>query len=98
MRILGQMAADAEAKTQGDVLRVLHRFEHDPELSSLVVARRVSPPAEAVYANLPEGLDPRLAPALAARGIHRLYCHQREAFDHVGAHESSVVVTPTASG
>ncbi len=90
MRILGAM--------DGDVLKVLHRFEHDRDLSSLVVARRVSPPVEASYADLPEGLDPRLAPALAARGIRRLYCHQREAFDHVAAHESTVVVTPTASG
>jgi DEAD/DEAH box helicase domain-containing protein len=80
------------------VMRVLHRFKHDPALSEWVVAHRVAPPKEASYADLPEGLDPRLPAALASRGIKRLYSHQRAAFDHVAAGRSTVVVTPTASG
>lgn len=46
----------------------------------------------------PDGLDARLLHALAARGIHRLYSHQREVWEHVAAGRHCVVVTPTASG
>ncbi len=63
-----------------------------------VVAHRVLPATEAVYAPLPDGLDPRLLPALEARGVKQLYVHQRNAYDVVTAGKSAVVVTPTASG
>jgi DEAD/DEAH box helicase domain-containing protein len=68
------------------------------DLGRCVVAHRVDPAREAEYADLPPGIDPRLVPALAARGITRLYRHQREVFDHVAAGRDVVVVTPTASG
>ena len=63
-----------------------------------VVVHRVAPATEAVTAPLPEGLDPRLPPALGALGIERLYVHQREAYDLVSAGKDVVVVRPTASG
>src|SRR5437016_1720676 len=91
------MSASGARKDAG-VLDVLRRFDHDPDLSGLVVAHRVLPPQEASYADLPDGLDPRLPPALATRGVRRLYSHQREAYDLVVAHRDVVVVTPTASG
>lgn len=50
------------------------------------------------FAPLPDDLHPRLAAALAARGIERLYSHQRQAWDAVTAGRHTVVVTPTASG
>ena len=50
------------------------------------------------WAELPGDLDPRLAAALAARGLTRLYSHQREAFDLARAGRHAVVATPTASG
>ncbi len=50
------------------------------------------------YAPLPETLHPRLRDALAARGLTRLYAHQRAAWDRVQAGEHLVVATPTASG
>ncbi|MBM3726239.1 MAG: DEAD/DEAH box helicase [Acidobacteria bacterium] len=53
---------------------------------------------EGTYAEFPPGLDPRLAAALRARGIGRLYSHQAEAFEHAEAGRNTVVVTPTASG
>ena len=63
------------------------------------IARRLKPPARAAsYADFPEELDARLRAALAARGITRLYSHQREAWEHVQAGRDVVVVTPTASG
>jgi DEAD/DEAH box helicase domain-containing protein len=50
------------------------------------------------YADLPPELDARLVAALRARGVERLYSHQREAWDQVRAGRHVVVVTPTASG
>ncbi len=82
----------------GSVLSVLHRFDHDAAFRDLVVAHRVTPPVAPSYADLPSGLDPRIPPALAARGVSRLYVHQREAFDLATAGKHTVVVTPTASG
>lgn len=58
--------------------------------------RRPAQPAR--WCEFPRGLAPALRAALAARGIERLYSHQREAWDHVAAGEHVVVVTPTASG
>ena len=86
------------APAGAEVLSVIRRFDHDPGLAGLVVAHRVEPPLEASYADLPHGLDPRLPPALAARGVHRLYTHQRDTYDLAVAHADAVVVTPTASG
>jgi DEAD/DEAH box helicase domain-containing protein len=56
------------------------------------------PAAPARFAELPEALHPRLRAALAARGLTRLYAHQREAWERVQAEEHVVVATPTASG
>jgi DEAD/DEAH box helicase domain-containing protein len=81
-----------------DVRTVLAGLEEDPLLRGTVVEHVVKRATDAVTADLPEGLDPRLPAALATRGITRLYSHQREAFDHVRAGRSVVVATPTASG
>ncbi|HXN58459.1 MAG TPA: DEAD/DEAH box helicase, partial [Candidatus Angelobacter sp.] len=56
------------------------------------------PARPARYAGFPGALDPRLAEALAARGISRLYTHQAEAAALALAGKDVVVVTPTASG
>lgn len=81
-----------------DVREVLEEIRRDAFLGSSIVVHRIEPAVEARFAGLPEGLDERLVPALAARGVERLYTHQREVFDHVRAGRSTVVVTPTASG
>src|SRR5262245_6458496 len=57
-----------------------------------------APERPARHAEFPETLDPRLRAALEARGIRKLYSHQREAWAHVAAGHDTVVVTPTASG
>ena len=59
----------------------------------LVVAAR-----DAHYVALPEGLDARLARALAGRGVERLYTHQATAWESVQSGRHTVIVTPTASG
>src|SRR5690606_3635783 len=56
------------------------------------------PAREGRYAPLPAALPPRLAAALEARGIARLYSHQAEAWAAAQAGENVCVVTPTASG
>ncbi len=56
-------------------------------------------PAQAArWAELPAELPRALRRALAARGIERLYSHQREAWDRLRAGQHVVIVTPTASG
>ncbi|WP_295580367.1 DEAD/DEAH box helicase [uncultured Lamprocystis sp.] len=58
----------------------------------------VRPATPADWADLPPELAPGLAAALIARGVPRLYAHQREAFDLARAGRHLVVATPTASG
>ena len=67
-------------------------------ISEIVTADRVIPAREASYAPFPDGVDPRLRSALAARGVVQPYVHQAEAIAHVMAGRNVVVVTPTASG
>ena len=59
---------------------------------------RVLPAREAKYAPFPQELDARIVQVLKARGIERLYTHQRQALDCAIAGRDFVVVTPTASG
>jgi DEAD/DEAH box helicase domain-containing protein len=63
-----------------------------------ITAELVLPASEARHADFPEGLAPALRAALNARGIARLYSHQREAWEQISAGRHTVVVTPTASG
>ena len=58
----------------------------------------VRPATPADWLDLPPELAPGLAAALIARGVPRLYAHQREAFDLARAGRHLVVATPTASG
>jgi DEAD/DEAH box helicase domain-containing protein len=64
----------------------------------VVTAVRRLPASPAMFAPMPETLDPRLIGALATRGIRELYTHQAETMAHALAGRSTVVVTPTASG
>jgi DEAD/DEAH box helicase domain-containing protein len=56
------------------------------------------PASPGSYAPFPGDLDPRLAAALNARGIARLFTHQRKAVEEVRRGRHVVVATPTASG
>src|SRR3990170_1161681 len=77
---------------------VLERVRADPDLGPNFAAWRHLPPAPPTLAPFPEGLDRRLAEALARRGIERLYSHQAQAVEAVLACQNVAVVTPTASG
>ena len=56
------------------------------------------PTRDAVFAAIPDEVDPRVRDALAARGIERLYAHQADAWDAAGRGGNVIVTTGTASG
>ena len=63
-----------------------------------IVGELVVPARPGRFAPLPVDLDPRIAAALASRGINSLYSHQAATWESVQAGHDAVVVTPTASG
>jgi DEAD/DEAH box helicase domain-containing protein len=69
-----------------------------PDADPIVTASHRLPAMPASFARYPEGTDERLISALGARGIHQLYTHQAEAFEHVLGGRNVVTITPTASG
>ncbi|WP_200254432.1 DEAD/DEAH box helicase, partial [Thiococcus pfennigii] len=87
----GVTAARPEA-----VERMVARLEQ--RYPGRITGRLVRPATAAQYRPLPPGLHPGLAQALAARGVERLYSHQRAAWDRVAEGRHLVIATPTASG
>lgn len=83
----------AEAPT---IERLVERWAH--KYGERITGYLRRPAQAARHADFPLELSNELREALERRGIERLYCHQREAWDHVRAGEHVVVVTPTASG
>ncbi|MGN0795215.1 MAG: DEAD/DEAH box helicase [Aristaeellaceae bacterium] len=81
-----------------NVDQLTQQLQCDPLFMQNVVRWETMPPREARYAPFPDGLDARLLPVLAGRGVHRLYTHQAHAVREVLAGHDIVVVTPTASG
>ena len=77
---------------------VLEKLLQDPDFREGLVFDRLLAARPGVYAEVPAAVPAALQGALRRRGIHRLYCHQAEAFAAaIGGHDA-VVVTPTASG
>jgi DEAD/DEAH box helicase domain-containing protein len=71
----------------------------DELLAGEELAHLTTEPARAARAApLPDELHPRVREALAARGIHELFTHQRDTWDAVARGEHVVVATGTASG
>ena len=70
----------------------------DRRYADRVTGRLHLPARTARHAPLPEDLPSPLRAALAARGLDRLYSHQREAWDASQRGEHVVIATPTASG
>ncbi|MBA3231290.1 MAG: DEAD/DEAH box helicase [Acidobacteria bacterium] len=83
-----------------EVLRRLNasKAPGGPGADPVVTAAHRLPAVPASFAPYPDGADPRLKSALAARGIDQLYTHQAEAFAHVLSGRNVVTITPTASG
>jgi len=78
------------------VQQLLSRLQR--KYNSRITGALATPAAVARYAELPVAMHPQLREALAARGLSRLYSHQRQAWDLVAAGQHLVVATPTASG
>ncbi|MCC6608804.1 MAG: DEAD/DEAH box helicase [Burkholderiales bacterium] len=85
--------ARADGHSTESLIELLARGHRDRIAGELVLPERT-----ARFAPFPDALDARLVAALAARGVTRLYSHQREAWEHVAAGRHTVVVTPTSSG
>ena len=73
-------------------------LQSDVDFMDNVTRWETIPARPAQTAPFPEGVDDRLKPVLAKRGIHQLYTHQAHAVKEVLAGRDVVVVTPTASG
>lgn len=88
-RLTGKMSSVAEC---------VDRIRDMKEIMEQVSEWRTIPPREAKYAEFPGTLHPKIKQALTARGIHRLYTHQADAFRSIVGGNHVVTVTPTASG
>ncbi len=81
-----------------NVDQVVEQMLTDPAVTTCIADYREIPARDAIYAGFPAEINQRLAAALRARGIERLYVHQAEAISSVLRGEHIVTVTPTASG
>ena len=84
--------------TRAAIQEVLEKLRTDPSFSDNVVHYKSIEGKDAVYAEFPHQLHPSIIKALASKGIHQFYSHQREAFELASVGKSFTAVTPTASG
>jgi DEAD/DEAH box helicase domain-containing protein len=89
-------AADVVADRDDRVARLLAGLKR--KYAGRITGELTMPALAASYLDLPADMHPELRRALAARGLERLYRHQREAWDLARAGRHLVVATPTASG
>lgn len=78
-----------------EIVEMLALRDHSGEV---ITAVRHTPAREARWAAMPEWVRRELSAAYAAKGIAKLYTHQRAAADAARGGRNVVVVTPTASG
>jgi DEAD/DEAH box helicase domain-containing protein len=81
-----------------DPEEILLEMREDPRFLSCVTAWHRIEASEGRYEPMPGEIHPALATALSAKGVRRLYSHQREAYDLLAQGKDICVVTPTASG
>lgn len=86
----------SQAAADDPVARLAGRLQQ--RYRDRICAELTLPARDAQTAPLPPELSAALREALTARGVHRLYTHQAEAWRAAQAGEHTVVVTPTASG
>ena len=61
--------------------QLLDNWRSNPQRRRNIAHWHTQEPVEAEYAPIPDYLDPRLAAALRAQGIERLYSHQADAVE-----------------
>jgi DEAD/DEAH box helicase domain-containing protein len=102
MRSLGVRAGKAAAASPGEVLapldELLEQLAARDASGETITALRHIPAREAHWAAVPDWVRPELAAVYRAKGIARLYSHQRAAAELARTGRHVVVVTPTASG
>jgi len=81
-----------------NIIQLAKALRKDREFIDCVTHWETIPASEPIFSDFPTGLNPRLHEVLSAKGIKRLYCHQRESYDKISEGKNVVVVTPTASG
>ncbi|HKB16436.1 MAG TPA: DEAD/DEAH box helicase, partial [Planctomycetota bacterium] len=81
-----------------DVPSILERIRSDPGIAGSVVHWESVSPSPGSFEGFPDWVHPAVGAAFRARGIERLYSHQREAVDLVHGGEGVLVSTATASG
>lgn len=77
---------------------LLDEWKRTPGFSNQVKLWHVEPACLPQYGEMPNWLHSDLRQTLKRRGIEKLYSHQLEAIETVRANQSTMVVTPTASG
>ena len=55
-------------------------------------------PKDGIFSDYPENIHPELRAVLEKGGIHRLFSHQREAFESISQNNHTLMVSQTASG
>jgi len=78
--------------------QVLDSIRNSRKFMGCATEWREIPPREATLEDFPDWIDERLRRVMRGRGIEKLYSHQRSSLERLGAGESIVIVTPTASG
>jgi DEAD/DEAH box helicase domain-containing protein len=85
-------------KLKKNLQDILHDLKINEDLKENIVTWRTIEEKPAKTVSLPEDLKPALKEALKARGIDKLYTHQKSAYEKIMEGNSVVAVTPTASG
>ncbi len=77
---------------------LIRQLSSDAEFQRNITKWMTLEPKEAVFADFPDDLNPKLIAALKEKGIRQLYSHQAETYRTVMQGNNAVIVTPTASG
>ena len=77
---------------------LINQLRDDTQFQKNITKWLTIPSREAVYADFPADLNPKLISALGQKGIERLYVHQAQAYQAISQGKNAVIVTPTASG
>lgn len=80
------------------ISELIAQWQQDELIAPNIAYMRTVDGKDADYAQFPEVLHPSIVKALQAKGIERLYTHQRQALDYAIAGQHFTAITPTASG
>ena len=77
---------------------LLSLWKNTPQIAENITHWETIPARQGAVTDLPHDLHPDLAAALREQGIHTLYLHQSQAWEHARAGQHLVIATGTASG